>query len=124
MNSYSSMHIQHQSDVLRLPLSFDSTTFCIMATGLLTGSSILLLFSLPPKNSPNSFCRLCRFLLCPSLIPLPCSCDFAVTDMMEACDKACTSVEWLGSVLSELLCVTPLRERAGGTPIHQLHGHE
>ena len=86
------------SDVLRLPFSFDSTTFYTMATGLLIGSSILLLFSLSPKNSPNSFCRLGRFL-CPPLIPLLCSCDFAVTDMMEAWDKACTSVEWLGSAL-------------------------
>ena len=83
---------------LLLPFSFDSITFCIIATGLLTRSSILLLFSLPPKNSPTNFCRLGCFL-CSSLIPLLSSCDFAVIDMMETCDKACTSVGLLGSVL-------------------------
>ena len=83
MNSYSSMHIAHQSDVLCLPFSFCCTTCTTMATTLLAKYRIPFFFSFSPKNSPNIFCRLGRFFS--SLFPLPLYfCEFEMADIMEA----------------------------------------
>ena len=89
-NSYSSMHIAHQSDFLHLPFPSNSTNFYTMVTRLLMGSPVLLLSSFLPKNLHNNFCCLGHFLS-PIFPPPLCHCEFAAMERMETSVEASTS---------------------------------